>query len=204
LNTARARTEAVLPPIIAKRKKKRSDRQGLGGTKRLNEIHNSVVLRLIDDRTDTGYVRLLSYYSSVLPLSNDTGADESVRFLLPNLWNVSFTSEIVMGGDGWTWAMDEYGRHPGDPQFKNKKQHEIDWVLHEISKREWAKKRVGKSVAQADEFRHGKVGDALMRKYLQEEGLLPNPAASEQETEEGTTTVPQIMVFAPLTWPSQF
>jgi len=31
-------------------------------------------------------------------------------FLLPNPWKVSFTSEIVMGGDGRAWAMDEYGR----------------------------------------------------------------------------------------------
>jgi len=111
-------------------------------------------------------------------------------FLLPNLWSVSFTSEIVMGGDGWAWAMDEYGRHPGDPQFQNKKQHEIDWVLHEVSKREWAKKRVGKAVAQVDEFRHGKVGEALMRKYLQEEGLLPDSTESEPEAGEGATSVP--------------
>jgi hypothetical protein len=109
---------------------------------------------------------------------------------LPNLWSVSFTSEIVMGGDGWAWAMDEYGRHPGDPQFQNKKQHEIDWVLHEVSKREWAKKRVGKAVAQVDEFRHGKVGEALMRKYLQEEGLLPDSTESEPEAGEGATSVP--------------
>ena len=70
-------------------------------------------------------------------------------FLLPNLWKISFTSEIVMGGDGWAWAMDEYGRHPGDPQFKNKQQHETDWVRHEVSKRQWAKKRVGKSAARS-------------------------------------------------------
>ena len=53
LDTAHARIEVVLPPIIAKREKKRSDRQGLGDTKRLNETHNSVVLKLIDDRTKT-------------------------------------------------------------------------------------------------------------------------------------------------------
>jgi hypothetical protein len=111
-------------------------------------------------------------------------------FLLPHLWKVSFTSGILMGGDGWTWAMDEYGRHPGDPQFKNKKQHEIDWVMHEVSKREWAKKRVGKSAAQVDEFRHSGVGDALMRKYLQEEGLLPDSAETEPKPDTGTNSVP--------------
>jgi hypothetical protein len=56
----------------------------------------------------------------------------------------------------------------GNPQFKNKSQHDIDWWLHEVSKREWTKKRVGKSVAQVDEFRYGIVGDFLMRGYLQE------------------------------------
>jgi len=104
-------------------------------------------------------------------------------FLLPNLWMVSFTSEIIMGGDGWAWAMDEYGRHPGDPQFKNKLQHDIDWLQHEVSKRDWAKKRIGKSVAQIDEFRHGggNVEDEIMRKYLEEEGLLPKSAESGRE-----------------------
>jgi len=102
---------------------------------------------------------------------------------LPNLWKVSFTSEIIMGGDGWAWAMDEYGRHPGDPQFKNKLQHDIDWLQHEVSKRDWAKKRIGKSVAQIDEFRHGggNVEDEIMRKYLEEEGLLPKSAESGRE-----------------------
>ena len=109
-------------------------------------------------------------------------------FLLPNLWKISFTSEIVMGGDGWAWAMDEYGRHPGDPQYKNKMQHEIDWVLHEVSKQEWAKKRVGESPAQVEELRHGSVGDALMREYLQEEGLLPDSAENEPKPEEEDTT----------------
>jgi hypothetical protein len=104
-------------------------------------------------------------------------------FLLPNLWKVSFTSEIIMGGDGWAWAMDEYGRHPGNPQYKNKSQHDIDWVMHEVSKREWAKKRIGKSLAQVDEFRHGagNVHDEIMREYLEDEGLLPKSAESEAD-----------------------
>jgi len=105
-------------------------------------------------------------------------------FLLPNLWKVSFTSEIVMGGNGWSWAMDEYGRHPGNPQFKNKLQHDIDWVLRDVSKRAWAKKRIGKSLALVDEFRHGagNVEDKIMRKYLEDEGLLPRSAVSEPES----------------------
>lgn len=114
-------------------------------------------------------------------------------FLLPNPWKVSFTSEIMMGGDGWAWAMDEYGRHPSDPQFKNKLQHEIDWVLHEVSRREWAKKRIGKSLAQIDEFRHGPSGhnieDQLMRKYLEEEGILPKNESEAGRPEEDIASV---------------
>jgi hypothetical protein len=94
-------------------------------------------------------------------------------FLLPNLWKVSFTSEILMGGDGWAWAMDEYGRHPGDPQYREKRQHAMDWVVHEAAKREWAKKRAGKSLAQIDKFGHGHIHDKMMQEYLEAEGILP-------------------------------
>jgi hypothetical protein len=114
-------------------------------------------------------------------LTTDWSLLDDDWFLLPNLWKISFTSEIIMGGDGWTWAMDEYGRRPGDPQYKDKLQHNIDWMLREVSKREWAKKRVGKSVAQIDEFRHGagNVEDRLMAKYLEAEGLVSKSAAIE-------------------------
>jgi hypothetical protein len=98
----------------------------------------------------------------------------------------------MMGGNGWAWAMDEYGRHPGDPQYKNKEQHELDWMLHELSKREWAKKRIGKALAQIDEFRHGpgNIGDTLMLEYLEGEGLLPKSAENESEAgAESTGTV---------------
>ncbi len=46
---------------------------------------------------------------------------------------------------------------------------------------EWAKKRIGKSLAQVDEFRHSDVEDKLMREYLEEEGLLPKSTASEPD-----------------------
>jgi hypothetical protein len=89
------------------------------------------------------------------------------------LGKVGFTTGIMAGGDGWAWAMDEYGRHPGDPQYQNEKMREREWEMHERSKHEWAKKRVGKSIAQIDKFEHGDVDDRMMKKYLRGEGLLP-------------------------------
>ena len=50
-----------------------------------------------------------------------------------------------------------------------------------VSKREWAKRRVGKAVAQVDEFRHVAAGDSLMRKYLQEEGPVTSPCRERTE-----------------------
>jgi hypothetical protein len=93
-------------------------------------------------------------------------------FLLPHLWKIPFSGGIMAGGDGWAWAADEYGRHPGNPQYQNKRMHEIDWIRHQLAEREWARKRVGKSVAHIDEFWHD--SDGLMLKYLQEEGLMPD------------------------------
>ena len=97
-------------------------------------------------------------------------------FLLPHLWKIPFSSGIAAGGDGWAWAADEYGRHPGEPQYQDKRMHEIDWIRHQLAEREWARKRVGKSVAHIDEFWHD--SDGLMHKYLQEEGLMPDQIAA--------------------------
>jgi hypothetical protein len=42
-------------------------------------------------------------------------------FLLPHLYKVPFTSEIIVGlEDGSSWAMDEYGRHPGNQVLEMK------------------------------------------------------------------------------------
>jgi hypothetical protein len=87
-------------------------------------------------------------------------------FLLPHLWKVPFTSEIVTGGDDWAWAMDEYGRHPGHVHYRSKRMHEKDWITKEAAKKEWARKRAGKSLAQIDPFRHGDVNDRLMEEFL--------------------------------------
>jgi hypothetical protein len=40
--------------------------------KRVNEIHNAIVLKVIDERLDVGYVRLFSYYSGIRPLYQET------------------------------------------------------------------------------------------------------------------------------------
>ncbi len=88
-------------------------------------------------------------------------------FLLPHLYKVPFTSEIIVGrNDGSAWAMDEYGRHPGNPKYRDAKLHEEEWIRHEQAKREWAKKRAGKSVAHVDEFRHDEVYDEIMQEHL--------------------------------------
>jgi len=102
-------------------------------------------------------------------------------FLLPHLWKVPFSSGIVAGGDNWAWAMDEYGRHPGNPQYQNKKMHALDWAMRELSKREWAKIRAGKSISHIDKFWHDDVEDKLMQEYLKEEGVIPEPVQTEVE-----------------------
>lgn len=91
-------------------------------------------------------------------------------FLLPNLYKVPFTSEILVGSKGGpSWAMDEHGRHPGNPKYKDQELHAKEWVTHELTKREWARKRSGKSVAHVDRFRHDEIHDEIMLKQLSED-----------------------------------
>jgi|SRR2546426_2104961 len=91
-------------------------------------------------------------------------------FLLPHLYKVPFHGEIMVGWkDGSVWAMDEYGRNPGNPNYKDPKLHEEEWSRHQMAEREWARKRAGKSVAHVDNFsREDEVGDAIMEKQLGE------------------------------------
>jgi hypothetical protein len=100
-------------------------------------------------------------------------------FLLPHLWKVPFTAEIIMGhDDGRVWAADEYGRHPGNPMFKNERQREKEWRIRRLAQREWAKKRMGKSRAQTDERLIGRgVDDKMVDDFLREEGLIPTPSS---------------------------
>jgi hypothetical protein len=97
-------------------------------------------------------------------------------FLLPHLWKVGFTTGIFAGGNkgGATFAADEYGRHPWQRRFQDKRQHDVEWFQYERSKQEWARKRVGKSRAMTDERigRHS-VSDKIMDDFLRGQGLLP-------------------------------
>jgi hypothetical protein len=96
-------------------------------------------------------------------------------FLFPNLWKIGFTTEIAAGfQDGSTWASDEYGRRPGHPAFSDKKQHEVESLTRDLAQKEWAKKRVGRSLAHVDNQLGSDdvVGDKLLRDYLIKEGLL--------------------------------
>jgi hypothetical protein len=94
-------------------------------------------------------------------------------FLLPHLWKISFTSGTVVGyHDGSSWGADEYGRHPGDPKYKDEDLHEREWGTHLRAQKEWAKKRAGRSVAHVDGFRgNEEVGDKMMEDYLTQQGL---------------------------------
>ena len=62
-------------------------------------------------------------------------------FLFPNLWKVPFTAEIIMGFEGGgAWGMDEYGRQPGNPNYKDRERHDKgSWVTCQNAKLEWAK-----------------------------------------------------------------
>jgi hypothetical protein len=92
-------------------------------------------------------------------------------FLFPHLYKVPFTSEIIVGWkDGTSWAMDEYGRQPMNPQYRDKDLHSREWETHGEAQKEWAKKRAGRSMAHVDKFNHDDVGDAIMQDYLSSEG----------------------------------
>lgn len=83
-------------------------------------------------------------------------------FLLPHLYKVPFTSEILVGyNDGTSWAMDEYGRNPGNPKYRDKELHAKDWITHNRAKHEWAKRREGKSVAHIDRHQPDDIYDKM-------------------------------------------
>jgi hypothetical protein len=95
-------------------------------------------------------------------------------FLFPNLWKVGFTTGIMLGGKGWGHSIDEYGRDPSHPKFKDPRRRDNEHQTFENGKQEWAKKRVGKSIAKTwKSDREDSVDEEMMREYLQSEGLLP-------------------------------
>ena len=80
-------------------------------------------------------------------------------FLLPNMYKVPFGGGILAGSRGGpTFTMDEYGRNPSHPGYKDKSQHEKEWITFNQAKKEWAKKRRGRSLAQV-ETGSGKLDD---------------------------------------------
>jgi hypothetical protein len=82
-------------------------------------------------------------------------------FLLPHLYKVKFTGETVIGyKDGRSWAMDEYGRQPSDPNYRDERLHQREWKRHLEARKAWAMKRRGKSVAHVYDF--DEAGDATM------------------------------------------
>jgi hypothetical protein len=94
-------------------------------------------------------------------------------FLFPNPWKVSFTTGIMAGfNDGSAWAADEYGYHPWQREYQNQKVRQLEHEKFDQSRREWAKKRLGKSRAHVPEFRHDSVHDRMMDEYLRGEGLI--------------------------------
>jgi len=61
--------------------------------------------------------------------------------------------------------MDEYGRKPWEYGYQNPRQRDKEWLTFEAGKREWAKKRVGKSRSRNHEL--GKdVTDKLIDDFL--------------------------------------
>jgi hypothetical protein len=109
-------------------------------------------------------------------------------FLLPNLWKVHFTTGIMMGmNDGRRIAIDEYGRDPRNPGYRDDRRRDQEHQTFEAGKREWAEKRLGKPLAQTLEIGHENAFyDRLVREYLQDEGLLPREV--EPESVEGGTS----------------
>ena len=83
--------------------------------------------------------------------------------LFPHLYKVSFTSEMMIGyKGGGSWAMDEHGRQPGDPNYKDQELHDREWKLHLEARRAWARKRVGKARAHVHESRFDSLDDKFI------------------------------------------
>jgi hypothetical protein len=100
-------------------------------------------------------------------------------FMLPNLWRISFTTGIMMGGGkAPPFAMDEYGRKPWQHDYQNPRQREEEWAKFDAAKREWAKKRVGRSRSRTDERLGRDIADQMIDEFLGGEGILVEPKAT--------------------------
>jgi hypothetical protein len=88
--------------------------------------------------------------------------------LFPNPWKVPFTSGIMVGyEDGGHWASDDYGRHPGHPQYKDPARREREWKSRRWTQQAWSKKRRGKPVSHVYESFDDASGDREMAEYLE-------------------------------------
>jgi hypothetical protein len=140
------------------------------------ELEEEEVLRInhILKRRATRYIAAAEeewLYPERRVAANDWAKLDDDWFLFPNLYKVPFHAEIIIGyEDGTAWAMDEHGRHPGNPKFKDKKLHAKEWISREQARREWAVKRRGKSVAHVDKFEHDDVHDKIMLEDLAKMG----------------------------------
>jgi hypothetical protein len=93
-------------------------------------------------------------------------------FLFPNLYKVPFSDSFIIGyKGGGSFAMDAYGRRPGDPDYQNKQQHDYEWKRRLKAQKEWAVKRRGHSVAHVHEERHDSAQDEIMADDLHELGF---------------------------------
>lgn len=110
-------------------------------------------------------------------------------FLFPNLWKVTFRGGIRAGyKDGTTFAMDEYGRNPGHRSFEDKKQQNLEFRKFENAKREWAKRRAGKSLARVIDLRNNDFYDRYMQEYLEEQGLMAKQPSSAKDQSESASS----------------
>jgi hypothetical protein len=103
---------------------------------------------------------------------------DSDWFLFPNLWKVRFTSGMMIGyQNGGAWGMDEYGRSPSHPDYQDKDQHAFEWRRTDEGKKEWAKKRLGKSLSRViNQMREDTVSDRMMNRFLQKKGFVSGQA----------------------------
>jgi len=87
-------------------------------------------------------------------------------FLMPNPWRVGFMSEIRWGDkNGRSWSLDAYGRNPYNPKYRDRLQHDREWVSAQQAKWEWAKKR-GTSPRSRTMEPRDEIHDKIIDDYL--------------------------------------
>jgi len=151
------------------------------------ELEEDDVLRInyILKRRATRYVAAADeewLYPERRASTTDWPALDDDWFLFPNLWNLSFTTGIMWGdAKGRGFALDEYGRTPGNPMYEDPAQRLRDSVMFDRAKHEFAKKRASKSRAEVDERLAGGIGNAMMDDYLRREGLLAGPIERRED-----------------------